>query len=346
MFSIRLESLTCDEETSELSASDEPYVMIAAVDRSGPLPQVQVVLQTFTDVDAGETHPSHLPPFWGLHGIPADLDSPEGAVFIAVLMENDDGNPESVRGLVSSASAVAVASTLGQPHEVVAGALLQNISDMVQLPTGFPNFDDLIGVQELRFTSAELDRARGRENVLRTLSFRGDGGRYRLNFSLRMDRYFRTPDYRWVRLQGYLVAPGAEGSGRGLVRMDSFYDRFRGDNFLTSDPAYVGRSTIEPSYGFSRTEGFAFSPADPRPAGAVPLHSWWSPVRKDNFATSDPRYVDPPAHAIAPGYRHYRLEGYLHSPESPQPPGTVPLHSWYSPSRQDNAALSHPSWIP
>jgi hypothetical protein len=40
----------------------------------------------------------------------------------------------------------------------------------------------------------------------------------------------------------------------------------------------------------------------------------------------------------------YRLEGYLFAPNADPPPGTIPLHSWYSPSRGDNHSTTNPAF--
>jgi hypothetical protein len=77
MIQIYLSNLHCSEETSELSASDEPYVLVTAVDLATvagfpvPLPAFEVVRYgPFEDVDAGETHfaPGSAQSFWGITG--------------------------------------------------------------------------------------------------------------------------------------------------------------------------------------------------------------------------------------------------------------------------------------
>ncbi len=164
------------------------------------------------------------------------------------------------------------------------------------------------------------------------------------------------------------------------VPLFSWWNPHRGDNFATSDPRWGmpvsgirwGRSGQHiangPSvsghgggYKLYRLEGFLFDPKQRQPPGTVPLFSWWNPHRGDNFATSDPRWGMPVSKIrwgrsgqhIANGpsvsghggdYKLYRLEGFLFDPKQRQPPGTVPLFSWWNPHRGDNFATSDPRW--
>jgi hypothetical protein len=76
----------------------------------------------------------------------------------------------------------------------------------------------------------------------------------------------------------------------------------------------------------------------------VPLLSWWSPSRQDNFLTADARWAGCVQTVRSPDYRFVRTEGYLFNPGLPQPPGTVRLYSWFSPDRGDNHTTTHPRW--
>lgn len=121
----------------------------------------------------------------------------------------------------------------------------------------------------------------------------------------------------------------------------------RGDNFATTQPSWVGSygQTRSPDYNFVRPEGYVFSLSYLQPKGTVPLYSWHSPSREDNFLTSDPNWAGEPGDSRSPDYGFVRVEGYIYDPSLPQPPGTLPLYSWYSPSRGDNFATTHPSWV-
>jgi len=86
MIQIYLSNPHCFEE-NDASASDEPYVLVTAVDLAStvtvagfpvPLPAFEVVRYgPFEGVDAGGTYfaPGITQSFWGITGRPAALDS-------------------------------------------------------------------------------------------------------------------------------------------------------------------------------------------------------------------------------------------------------------------------------
>lgn len=147
-----------------------------------------------------------------------------------------------------------------------------------------------------------------------------------------------------------------------------FHSPSRVDNFTTSDPRWTqnipqyGNITRSPDYRPKRHEGALYSPHKKQPPGTVPIYSWYSPSRQENFLTSDPRWsVNPngltwdathnyqhlaPKHRITrKGYTLYRMEGYAFDPNKPQPPGTIPLYSLWSEGRKDNFATTLPAYI-
>lgn len=118
----------------------------------------------------------------------------------------------------------------------------------------------------------------------------------------------------------------------------SLYSGSREDNFATTNPTWAGRigDRKSPDYRLYRIEGMMFSAEGPQPAGTVPVYSWYSPVRGDNFMTSDPRWRGERGDRKSPDYTFVRMEGYVYDPNRPQPQGTVALYSWYNPDRGDN----------
>lgn len=191
----------------------------------------------------------------------------------------------------------------------------------------------------------------------------GSGNDAHMKYELRQVRdpgLVRPPDYRWVRHEGYAYDPEhnwwpggtddppAFPAGHQVVELHSWWSGGREDNWATTDPRHTRplRDPISPDYSRSRLEGYLIDPDQLRPEGTVPLHSWWSPGRGDNWATTDPRHTHPLRPRISPDYTHYRRDGWLFSPTQPQPPNTVPVHSWYSRSRGDNFITSDPRYRP
>lgn len=130
-----------------------------------------------------------------------------------------------------------------------------------------------------------------------------------------------------------------------LVR---WFSDARKDQFTTTRPEEVGcvgdRIRRHDGYRLERIEGGVFSADAPQPPHTVPLHTWYSPSRREHFTTSDPRWQGQPGAPERDGYRYVRLEGYIHAPDRPQPQGTLPLHSWWNGRRQDNFTTTDPRW--
>jgi hypothetical protein len=183
----------------------------------------------------------------------------------------------------------------------------------------------------------------------------GAGNDAEMRFELRqvLDlRFVRSPDYRWVRLEGY-VLPAATGDPdrppehpAPTVQLWSYWSAKRGDNWATTDPTLTPMHRLEPSYERYRFEGNVFSPTHEPPAGTVPLHAWWSGRREDNWTTTNPAFARPLLRDLEPDYHHHRLEGFVYAPDGSQPAGTVPLHSWWSPTRGDNFITTDSRWVP
>ncbi|MCH9651476.1 MAG: hypothetical protein K0U98_24835 [Deltaproteobacteria bacterium] len=72
------------------------------------------------------------------------------------------------------------------------------------------------------------------------------------------------------------------------------------------------------------------------PEGMLPIFSWWSPSREDNFLTTEPAWAGCPGSVRSPDYRFVSHDGFVFDPTRPQPTGTVPLFRWFDLSRGDN----------
>lgn len=75
----------------------------------------------------------------------------------------------------------------------------------------------------------------------------------------------------------------------------------------------------------------------------IPLYAWWNPSNTDNMVTTDARWSGKPGDKKS-GYSMVRIAGYLYSPDGKQPAGTIPLHRWWNPTRDDNFTTSRREW--
>ncbi|MFM7549379.1 MAG: hypothetical protein ACKO8I_11045 [Cyanobacteriota bacterium] len=202
---IALRSLRCIEETDEVGA-DEPYVLVTACDLTSSLPQVETTLYgPFSDVDAGETLNTHpLPanapqsvidslsalfitrrPFWSLNNRTGKVISNlNQVIFIVSMMENDDGRAAAARTAVKLAATGSIVNALSLPRADRVQKLIADINGALKLPTGAPNFDDLIGSKELRPAAGDVQLETAGSKRSLSLDFAGDGGRYRAFFDI------------------------------------------------------------------------------------------------------------------------------------------------------------------
>jgi len=121
----------------------------------------------------------------------------------------------------------------------------------------------------------------------------------------------RSPDYKAYRNEGYIWVTQRPGT----IPLYRWYSSERGDNFLTSDPRWAGRSgDVKSGYRFSRLEGYIFDPNHPQPANTLPLDRSYSDGRDDNFASSHPMWTGPIGKPNLPDYTLSRHEGYVFDP--------------------------------
>jgi hypothetical protein len=83
------------------------------------------------------------------------------------------------------------------------------------------------------------------------------------------------------------------------------------------------------------------------PTGMVPLFSWWSHHRGDNFLTSQAAWAGCDGSVRFPHPDRYifvQFAGFAFDPAAAAPPHTVPLFHWWNPDRQDNFVTSDPRW--
>jgi hypothetical protein len=170
-------------------------------------------------VDAAETHnaPGLTQSFWGLNNDPANLSNPDDVIFVVALMENDDGNPEVLRGFVKGIVASSLQGSFSAARPGKVANLIQDVNSVLKTPTSpRPNLDDQVGApQELRFSAGELAAAESGPNKIgKDLIFAGDDGHYTLTFEIPLRLKLSAPirlsarsernGSTWVQSTGYL----------------------------------------------------------------------------------------------------------------------------------------------
>ncbi|MGH9666078.1 MAG: hypothetical protein ACRD9L_16765, partial [Bryobacteraceae bacterium] len=196
---------------NDFIGSDEPYVLVAAINLTTFPRSLEVTLYgPWSDVDAGEVHstfkiPPNLPqpivdvlklvlvvrtPFWGLDNkTAAAIAKPEDVVFLAAVLERDDGKPEAARALVKGSLTATLASGLNLKRDVLVPKLIHDMDSALAIPAeapdlGFWSPDDRIGgTLELKLRARDLSQAEA-GTAQKQLLFRGDSGEYRVNFIL------------------------------------------------------------------------------------------------------------------------------------------------------------------
>jgi hypothetical protein len=187
LFRIAFMEMRCLKETSELSASDEPYAVFFTADLHGAIPKSAVVrTKVFEDTDKGELKKQWVR-IWGVNHEAQPITNPDKVIILVALMENDESDPDLV---VTTARAemfgnLAALATSGISRPQMVSELIKSLNASVHggAAPGFLNPDDRIGsAQELRITHADLDAAR-KATIRKNLVFSGDG-KYRLGFDM------------------------------------------------------------------------------------------------------------------------------------------------------------------
>ncbi|MDR4502647.1 MAG: S1 family peptidase [Nitrospirales bacterium] len=127
----------------------------------------------------------------------------------------------------------------------------------------------------------------------------------------------QSPDYGFTRIEGIIFSPDRP-QPEGTIPLHKWYSPDRGDNWTTSQHfiAAQRREGLSPNYRFVRIEGYIYPPSLDRRSGVVPLYSWYSPSRMDNWVTTQHREKGERGENLSPDYRFVRLEGYVLDPSS------------------------------
>ena len=129
--------LKCITETSDGSASDEPYLITSVVDSNSNVHTVKHPFgeESYTDVDAGEKRVG--PEVAIYNGKAQDL------TIIGVMMEHDFGDPNHFRGAIDSAVKAAAAAFKVGTGISIPEAVTDLFADVINL--FFGSEDDIIG---------------------------------------------------------------------------------------------------------------------------------------------------------------------------------------------------------
>jgi hypothetical protein len=192
MFKIAFMELTCKKETSDRSDSDEVYAVIFVGDATTTPPQTRVFRsKVFTGVDQNNVRKQWIR-VWGINGAPTEIADPNRLLILCGLMESDSSEPSNVHAAVDQAATAAF--TLSIVQGVGHGAMASRVGNamLTGMRTGaFVSFsppsspDDIIDVDEVRFSQNELDSARGGSLVTKEVKLTGQDGEYRALFHLR-----------------------------------------------------------------------------------------------------------------------------------------------------------------
>jgi hypothetical protein len=202
MIQIRMHSMRCDRETRDVSDSDEPYILVAAVQLAPAMPARpgvpffqpeeahDVVLYAFGNIDEGKSvwggAEQQFDSFWGIGGIPSAILDPDRAIFIVAFMENDSADPHRVRGTVDLGVTASLGQSLRLTRPAKVNTLFRDVDSARRGLTGLGGevfADEAIGgLQELRFSLDEMQRAEAGQTVKKTMVFAGDGGQYTIEF--------------------------------------------------------------------------------------------------------------------------------------------------------------------
>lgn len=112
--------------------------------------------------------------------------------------------------------------------------------------------------------------------------------------------------YVAVGMQGHVWSP-TDPKPTGTNTLYHWWDPSRGDNFLTSDPAWAGSvGATKDGYTLFRIEGYVSQVST---GFGLALKSYWNPATADNAALATWRWT------TGAGYTNYRLEGFLLPPD-------------------------------
>ncbi|NES97811.1 MAG: hypothetical protein F6K32_21890 [Desertifilum sp. SIO1I2] len=135
-----------------------------------------------------------------------------------------------------------------------------------------------------------------------------------------------------MRIEGRVFSPDFP-QPPDTVPLWNFWNPERGDNFLTSQPAWVSRPARD-GYTRFRLEGYIYAAVG---EDRTALNSFWNPRTQDNLATTA---TGDELYSFNGNWGQYRTEGFL----LPEIERVTSLYTWYSAARQDHFTTTDPAW--
>ncbi len=196
-FTLKVKEIYCAQADKEWGV-DEPYLIVGSVDRLGkvnlgtipllgPIDFSKASIHTlkigpWTKVKAGGTYPasslSSNPSLWDLSGKARALASPEDAIFLVALMENDGASPDAIRGAANTALEESVIANAQLDYDALVDTLASAMAGGIDVALGAGvgpghlNFDErLDDVLPLPLTQNDLDTLAAGHPVEKSLAF-------------------------------------------------------------------------------------------------------------------------------------------------------------------------------
>src|SRR5262245_15590334 len=267
--SIQLHSIECLNESDEISASDEVYVLATVAALRPPVPGLPALANLrvfryglFEDMDDDDREPVVVdgPAFWGMDGVATDIQNPADVGVVISLIEQDNGVPEQYQELVNVRAGLSLASAMGASQEARADRLATDISNVlngIDLPIPFALDDDHIGTQRLALDGSDLIAFGSKDKAL---VIAGDGAQYRLTFRIR-----RLP--RWAA--PFPIAPRGHAVPGAIPAYSRHPDHI--DVFWVGPDGGVGTTFWSPATGWAAP--FPIAPRGHAAPGAITAHS-------------------------------------------------------------------------
>jgi len=126
------------------------------------------------------------------------------------------------------------------------------------------------------------------------------------------ERRANAAGYTFVRVEGFVLAK------RPYDLVWQYWHAGRGDNLMTGQKSSLAKGAEAAQYAFTGFDGVVLNQQLP---GTVPLKTFWSAAREDNFETATAAGEQS---ALAAGYVFVRTEGFVFSSMAP---GLVPMQS-------------------